>query len=254
MKKIYQKQSGLTCYGHSSWKVNFVQAIDWQQRSIQTKYLVHIHGCRSTPLLACFILTAKSYYYSTFSVKCSAIVCIIETFFSLFFGKLGQTLRSSCFKLCNFCSTSNFAISKGFPCLIGLISHYLCKLYTFLTFHLMWPYVIYGTIRIMSLNINCLLDQKCCLPWNNHVVFLCRNFFQLIRTLSRRQRGSEGTTLYVLLVLFCLFLSSKMSNFKLVVWPLKNFWICTALAFCTRDSWHLCKQVFVGLSFSSVVY
>ena len=63
------------------------------------------------------------------------------------------------------------------------------------------PYihVIYMNTRFWD----CGLDQKCCLPWNNHVVFLCRNFFQLIRTLSRRQRGSEGTTLYVLLVLFC---------------------------------------------------
>ena len=87
----------------------------------------------------------------------------------------------------------------------------------------------------MSLNINCLLDQKCCLPWKNHVVFLCRNFFQL-RTLSRQQRGSEGTTLYVLLLLLLLFFCfyhpryfstviEKKVFFIISLFP--NFWICT---------------------------
>ena len=207
MEGIYQKQSGSHnmlvafklksqfCSGH------------WLTTTLYSDQVSCTHPWMQEHTVTCVLyLNRKVILLFYFLSKMLSNCLHHRNFFSLSFlgnwDKRYGPVASSC---AIFVPTSNFAISKGFPCLIGLISHYLCKFYTFLTFHLMWPYVIYGTIRIMSLNINCLLDQKCCLPWNNHVVFLCRNFFQLIRTLSRRQRGSEGTTLYVLLVLFCFY-------------------------------------------------
>ena len=158
MKGIYQKQSGLHnmlvafklksqfCSGH------------WLTTTLYSDQVSCTHPWMQEHTVTCVLyLNRKVILLFYFLSKMLSNCLHHRNFFSLSFlgnwDKRYGPVASSC---AIFVPTSNFAISKGFPCLIGLISHYLCKFYTFLTFHLMWPYVIYGTIRIMSLNVNCL--------------------------------------------------------------------------------------------------
>ena len=214
MKGIYQKQSGLhNMLGAFKLKSQFCSG-HWLTTTLYSDQVSCTHPWMQEHTVTCVLYLNRKVILLFYFLSKMLSNCLHHrnVFFLSFLGNWDKRYGPVASSCAIFVPTSNFAISKGFPCLIGLISHYLCKLYTFLTFHLMWPYVIYWTIRIMSLNINCLLDQKCCLPWNNHVVFLCRNFFQLIRTLSRRQRGSEGTTLVLVFIIQDIV---ALSNFKL---------------------------------------
>lgn len=224
MKGIYQKQSGLhNMLGAFKLKSQFCSG-HWLTTTLYSDQVSCTHPWMQEHTVTCVLyLNRKVILLFYFLSKMLSNCLHHRNFFLSLFWEIGTNVTVQLLQAVQFLfRPQTLQFPRDFLAwLVWYLITYVCKLYTFLTFHLMWPYVIYGTIRIMSLNINCLLDQKCCLPWNNHVVFLCRNFFQLIRTLSRRQRGSEGTTL-VLVFVFIIQDIVALSNFKLFVWPLKK--------------------------------
>ena len=115
IKEIYQKQPGLHnmlvafklksqfCSGH------------WLTTTLYSDQVSCTHPWMQEHTVTCVLYLNRKVILLFYFLSKMLSNCLHHRnfFFSLFFGKLGQTLRSSCFELCNFCSDLKLCNFQG---------------------------------------------------------------------------------------------------------------------------------------------